>query len=531
MYQGIEQRASRLGGSGDDNLAIGGLKGIEKEALRVDAEGAIALTDHPYELGSALTNRYITTDYSEALLEFVTPPGARSWETLQLLCDLHQFAYEHLGDEMLWVTSMPCAVSGDESVPIARYGSSNVGQMKHVYRRGLGHRYGRVMQAISGVHFNYSFDERLWPVLKAETGNDAPVSEFRSQAYLGLLRNFRRYGWLVLYLFGASPAVCKSFCPASASGLEDFDAHTWFAPYATTLRMSDIGYKNKAQAGLEISLNSLDEYIAGLTAAISTPHPDYERIGVVRDGEYRQLNANILQIENEYYSLIRPKRVAYSGEKPTQALKRGGVEYVEVRALDVSPFDPAGVNRSQLRFLELLLTLCLLQDSPPIDAREQAEIDRNQLIVARDGRRPGLELTRNGERAPLKDLALALLDRLAPVAELHDRGSGNRAYEEVLARHRAMVADPGLTPSARVLTEMRDSGESFFRFGMRMSLEHKDYFLSLAEVGEGRRRQLHAEAVRSHEERAAIEAADRIDFAEYLDRYFAGTLEPRPRGG
>ena len=128
--------------------------------------------------------------------------------------------------------------------------------------------------------------------------------------------------------------------------------------------MSDLGYRNRNQAGLSVSVNSLDEYVRDLSRAISTPHPPYEKLGVKVDGEYRQLNANILQIENEYYSFIRPKRVARSGERPTKALLRAGVEYVEVRALDVSAFDPVGVNQNKMRFLEVFLALCLMKDSP-----------------------------------------------------------------------------------------------------------------------------------------------------------------------
>ncbi len=144
----------------------GGLKGVERESLRVTPAGQISSAPHPRALGSALTNEHVTTDYSEALIELVTPPFAQTWELVQYLADLHRFVYTNLpDDELLWATSMPCAIKGDASIPIAQFGSSNVGRMKTVYRNGLGHRYGRVMQAIAGVHFNYSFPEQFWPVL------------------------------------------------------------------------------------------------------------------------------------------------------------------------------------------------------------------------------------------------------------------------------------------------------------------------------------------------------------------------------
>jgi glutamate--cysteine ligase len=391
----FEKRLAAVINSGERGALQAGRRGVEKESLRVTPAGRIATTPHPMALGSALTNDHITTDYSEALIELVTPTFTTNWELLQYLCDLHQFVYRHLGDELLWATSMPCVIDGDASIPIAQFGPSNVGRMKTIYREGLGLRYGRVMQAISGVHFNYSFPERLWPVWAAIRESRTSGQSFISESYFDLLRNYRRYGWIVLYLFGVSPMVCKSFLRARGETLPEFGRGTAWEPYSTSLRMSDLGYRNRSQSSLEVSVNSLDEYVRDLTRAISTPHPEYARLGVKVDGVYRQLNANLLQIENEYYAFIRPKRVARSGERPTKALMRRGVEYVEVRALDVSAFDPVGVNQNKLRFLEAFLALCLMRESPLIDANEQAILDGNHVTVARRGREPDLMLSRD----------------------------------------------------------------------------------------------------------------------------------------
>ncbi|MGH8264749.1 MAG: glutamate--cysteine ligase, partial [Steroidobacteraceae bacterium] len=317
----FERRLAELVNYRQTNALQGGLKGIEKESLRVTPEGRISTRPQPRDLGSPLTNEHITTDYSEALLELVTPAFTESWELLQYLCDIHQFVYRHLGDEFLWATSMPCAIDGDPSIPIAQYGSSNVGRMKTAYRNGLGLRYGRVMQAISGVHFNYSFPAHFWPILQDLTRTRRGGADFVSASYFSLLRNYRRHGWLVLYLFGVSPALCRSFLTGPDSDLKELTRGTLYAPYATSLRMSDLGYRNKSQAGVSISVNGIDDYIADLTRAISTPHPPYAALGVKVDGEYRQLNSSLLQIENEYYSFIRPKRIARSGERPTKALR------------------------------------------------------------------------------------------------------------------------------------------------------------------------------------------------------------------
>ncbi len=521
MYRSTEQRLSGLLQNGTRGLLLNSLKGLEKESLRVTPAGTIARTPHPAALGSALTHPWITTDYSEALLEFITPPHANTADTLGFLDDIHRFAYHQLDNELLWATSMPCIVGGNDSIPIAEYGSSNVGFMKHVYRRGLDWRYGRAMQAISGIHFNYSFSRDFLQALQAAEGDNRPEQDYRSDAYFRLIRNFQRYGWLVPYLFGASPAVCSSFTQGQELGFESFDGHTLYEPYGTSLRMSDIGYKNKAQAGLKISYNDLDSYVDTLTRAISTPDADYARIGTVVDGEWRQLNTNILQIENEYYSFIRPKAVARSGEKPTLALRRAGVEYVEIRALDLNPFEPTGIGERHLVFLEGFLLFCLLQDSPVISPKEQAGINANQGLVARHGRDPELRLHRgDGERVPLRTWASELFDTLQGPMELLDQLRPGQPYRQALAYYRRSVDDAEQTPSARVLREMRERGEHFIEFALRVSRQHERHFRGHA-LPEETERRFHEAAAASLLEQADIEAQDTMDFQTYLDRYFA----------
>lgn len=501
-------------------LLTGGKKGVEKESLRVTRDGKIAQTPHPAALGSALTNPHITTDYSEALLELITPPFTEIDETLEFLSHVHQFIYSKLDDEMLWVTSMPCLLEGESSIPIAYYGTSNVGKMKHVYRRGLDYRYGRTMQAIAGVHFNYSVPERFWPVFQDMENNSKALKDFISDCYFGLIRNFQRQGWLIPYLFGASPAVCRSFFNEAPSGFSEFGAGTYYQPYATSLRMSDIGYKNKAQADLGISYNNLEDYVRSLSQAIETRDPEYARIGVVVDGEYRQLNANILQIENEYYSFVRPKQVMKSGEKPTLALKQRGVQYVEVRALDVDLFHPLGVNEPQLRFLEAFMIFCLLQDSPPMSSDEQQDVERNQQMVACCGRDPSLKLYRRGSRRPLRQWAAEICETMQPVAELLDNDEPERLYSKALAAQRAVIKDVEKTPSAILLDEMHENRESFFHFALDMSERHENYFKKANTPAD---QIVYFENVakdsliRQHE----IEADEKISFEQYLQRYFA----------
>lgn len=517
----FEKRLTQLANRASAEILSGGLKGVEKESLRVTSEGHLSDRPHPPALGSALTNRFITTDFSEALLEFVTPAYANTWETLRVLCEIHQFTYGRIGDELLWTSSMPCLISDGSEVPLAYYGESNVGRMKTVYRNGLGYRYGRKMQTIAGVHFNYSLPAGLWPVYRDLAESTQGESNFRSAAYLGLVRNFRRLDWLVLYLFGASPALCKSFFGADTAIMPSFDEDTFYQPFGTSLRMSDLGYNNKRQAAIAISLNSIDEYIRDLSCAICTPDPTFEQIGVIVDGERRQLNTSQLQIENEYYSSIRPKRVAMSGERPTKALRRGGVEYVEVRALDLNVFDPVGINQNTMRFMEAFLIYCLLKDSPPIDDAEWKEIASNHSRTATEGRDPALRLVDRGAKRKLTEWGAEIIGDVRAIAEIIDRGEGRDDYVQAVNAQAELMVNAEATPSARVLNELQQNGVPFFRFAMDSARGHRDYFSEIEPLEGERLRVYEDEAEASVKGQKAIEDADELSFEEYLANYYS----------
>lgn len=494
--------------------------GIEKEGLRVSPDGRIAATPHPSAFGAALTHPHITTDFSEALIELITPAFGNPAEVLAFLTDLHVEAYRHLDDELLWATSMPCVLEGARSIPLAVYGRSNAATMKTVYRRGLGNRYGRTMQVIAGVHFNFSFDDAFWGAYQAMESNGEDPVRFRSESYMGMIRNLQRLGWLVPYLFGASPAVCRSFVQGRETHLEPFDANTLCGPYATSLRLGDIGYQNQQEegTGLKANYDSLDSYIRSLTWAIETPCPQYESIGVKVGSRYEQLSANVLQIENEYYSTVRPKQITEWLEKPTLALRRRGIRYVELRSLDVNAFEPVGVGMEQLGFLETLMLYCLLRDSPRIATRERRAIDTNQMVTAHRGREPGLRLDRDDTEVPLRDWAWEVLESMEPVAELLDCGPGGPRAQS-LALQKAKVQDPGLTPSARMLREMGERGEGFFDFAYRVSVQHRSA-LEARSLSPERQALFERLAEESRRRKAEIEATDDLDFDRFLARYF-----------
>ena len=518
----FERRLAALSNSHEQQLLARGSRGLERESLRVTPEGRIAQTPHPSALGSALTNPHITTDYSEALIELVTPTFPDNDSLLRYLLDLHQFVYRNIGDELLWATSMPCEIRDDDEVPIARYGNSHQGRIKYIYRHGLKVRYGGMMQAISGVHFNYSLPAAFWPLYAEFCQCHEADQDFRSARYFDLLRNYRRHGWIVSYLFGVSPALCRSFLRGrSEAGLEPLGADTLIGPYATSLRMSDIGYRNRNQAATSVSVNSLEEYLRDLRHAIRAPHAPFAALGIKRAGEYQQLSANVLQIENEYYSYIRPKRTLRAGERTTGALARRGVEYVEVRALDNSAFDPVGVSACKLHFLEALLIVLLFKASPPIEPSEEEAIERNHLTVARRGREPNLTLERDGRRVSLRDWSAELFDSMQGICELLDSVDPQRPYVAALREQKLKLEDVERTPSARLLRELREHEQSFPALGMRVSSEHKDYCLHVVPSAASLPREFEAEAEQSLQEFAAMNSASRGSFEDYLGKYLA----------
>lgn len=519
----LEERLARLVNNNQQTLLTGGLKGIEKESLRIIADGSIAQSPHPRSFGSALTHPHITTDYSEALLEFITPPYPDIETTLNFLGNIQQYVYDNLEDELLLATSMPCGISGDQSIPIANYGTSNIGRMKHIYRIGLGHRYGRAMQAIAGIHFNYSVAENFWPVYQEQEGNTDSLQEFIADSYLGLIRNLKRYGWLLLYLFGSSPAICKSFLTDRRElypEFEEFDAYTLYKPYATSLRMSDIGYRSRAQNKLNISYNSLSEYIASLTHAMNTPFEIYQMIGVKKGNQFRQLSANILQIENEYYSSVRPKQVAFSGEKPTTALKSRGVQYIEIRSLDIGAFNPIGIDAGKLRFIEALILFCLLSESPKFDTDEIEIIKANMLNITYNGRDPDLTLIDRKRSIKLRKWAMLICESMREICDILDNCSEEKAYSSSLNAQIELVKNAELTPSAKILREMASNKESFSSFALRISKQHENYFRS-RRLDEETNQFFKQQAINSIEKQLAIESEDKIQFDDFLRLYFS----------
>ena len=494
----------------------GGLRGVERECLRVTPAGRVAATAHPRELGSALTHSYITTDFAEALLELITPPVESSRGVSDWLAALHAFVLERIDSEQIWPASMPPAILGDADLSPARYGTSNIGRLKHVYRLGLANRYGPRMQAIVGIHFNYSPPPKLWAALPDAASSPGGEVAKRSWWIMAQTRNVRRLAWLPTYLLGSSPAFHSSLSATRSPELKKGRGGTLYAPHATSLRMSSLGYTSALQAGLVVSANNLDEYVRDLEAAVHAPHAGYARIGVRGNGEYRQLSDKVLQVENEYYSPARPKRRIRRGERAATALRRRGVEYLELRLVDADPFEPLGVRVESMRFMEAFLLYCLLEDSPAMSATEYLASLANLDATAWRGRAPGAKLFRQGGELPLRDWGLEVCAGLAPLCELLDSGADG-LYCKALKAAQECLRDPGLTPAARVLEEVGQAGWDHQAWGMDKALAASQ---PPARASNGpRRRALEEAAAASLERQRAMESEAEPPFGRFLAEY------------
>lgn len=504
-------------------------RGIEREALRVLTEGKLSEHGHYSQLGSALTHGEITTDYSETLLEFITPVSHSPEETIAQLQDIQKYTFANIDGELLWPMSMPCFVDDADKVPLAQYGYSNIGKMKTVYRQGLKNRYGSMMQVIAGIHFNFSFSQDFWDVIQTiqkQTDNQSR-NDFISDQYFSILRNYKRYCWLIPYLYGSSPVICESFLQGKKTDLpfKKSASGALYLPYATSLRMSDLGYTSSEQSSLKICYNNLYEYVDGVQNAIGLKSDEFARIGVKVNGEYQQLNSNILQIENELYAPIRPKQVIKPGEKPSQALRERGVEYIEVRALDVNPFVDTGISLEQIHFLDIFITYCAFIENNILDCDSQQHYEDNMNDVVLKGRDPSLLLSDdNGAgEVSLKSITTwgnELFDDMTKVALLLDKAYKTTQYSESIARERAKINDARLTPSAEVLSIILDQEQSITQYSLALATKYRDE--TMARDYQYYSKQYFIDsATKSHQDQLTIEESDVLSFDDFLTDYFA----------
>lgn len=508
FYEVIKQFPGDCG-----ELLLEGKWGLEREAQRITLEGELALTPHPAAFGNKLENPYITTDFSESQVELITPPFGKIEQVYGYLLWLQQYAEKALQYELLWPLSMPPRLPDEKDIPISVFDGSAEGREKEIYRKGLALRYGKKMQMISGIHFNFSYGERLLGHLYRLYGGGEDRRSFKDGLYFSAARNFLRYRWLLIYLFGASPCMDTTFysviddeleivsrcCPECCSPVEGIEE------YAASLRVSRFGYSDSVRGRNSVSYNSLKDYLTGIRRLMATKSRAFTRLGIFRDGEQLQMNGNVLQKESEFYSPIRLKQRTGKGQSQLDALELNGVGYGEVRIVDLDPFEKIGISLQQMRFLQLFMLFCLLEKSDPIKVSELERINANHHLAALSGRKSKLQLYGyEGGRIPLKEWSLSILEKLLRLAELADMagtvekseayrdiagtekksgtygGMGGTAeagetgaYADCIEKEIAKILDPSLLPSARIHREMAIHGESFLDFGIRKAMEHR----------------------------------------------------------
>lgn len=482
-------------------------RGIERETLRIYKSGKLSSSCHPLGLGHKLTNDSVTVDFSENLLEVITKPRNTIKETLNELSYLSAFTLQNMpSDEIILNSSMPLTVS-EEDIQEADFGTSNSGAMKQVYRKGLSVRYGKEMQVISGIHYNFSFDEDLIAKKCSEHDMD------KSAVYFGVVNNYFEYMWLLPYLFGASPIAAKTSVNNKLDYLCDFDDEFYVGEYATSLRMSDLGYTSPAQKDLHISYDNVSTYVRDLIAATATNFANYSDFGLYDDDSRVQLNENILQIENEYYSAIRPKQIAIRGERPACSLMNRGVEYIEVRVLDVDPFDKNGISLETSLFVEAMLMTCLNQPFKPYSKQYVSKSKDNLTKVATCGRKPGLMLScDDGDEVLLKDYATQLINNIEVIA-----AKMGHEYKEAVSSQIQKVLDVKNTPSAKIIELAKEYG--YKNWMLKNSQTISDDFRGV-KLPKETLDKLNKQASESVVDELELRENDSMSLNEYIDSYY-----------
>lgn len=421
--------------------------GLECEALRVTAEGVLSTTEHPAVFGNKLNNPYFTTDYAEQQLEMITPPLESLEETYDWALALSRIAQleARKSDERLWPCSMPCPLPAEDEIQIARYDDSEAGRAAYAYRELLAKRYSKARQMLSGVHFNLSFNDEFLREL-FESGELEFVGEsfkdFKNFCYLKVARNFNRFSWLPVYLFGVTPFYHNSFVKNLEGAIPDtceFSLHPepglCLIEQGVSARNGDFGYRN-----------------------VSPVHPDYSTLASYITSLRETIDAGIISAAKEYYSPLRLK--SYELDNVLDSLERDGVAYVELRLLDVNPFDPARISLEDMRFITAFIHYLLFCEESQSSANPGARDEENRRKVASQGLDPELMLMDGETERSMKEWALSILEDMREFCSLLDEstdafgGQASAALESALER----VNDPSKTYASRLTKVLTEEG-------------------------------------------------------------------------
>ena len=235
------------------------------------------------------------------------------------------------------------------------------------------------------------------------------------------------------------------------------------------------------------------------------------------------MSQNILQIENELYSPIRPKQPTRSMEKPTDALVRRGVDYIEVRALDINPFSPTGIEATQMDFLDVYLLTCLMMPSEELNPDSIAEARDNMDAVVLEGRNPELDLHIDGQPLKMQQWAEDLFKKFDAVAAVLDTANNSTQFSQAVADQREKLTDSDKTPSGRILNILLEDNADNSALGLLLAKEYADAY-DRHEYTHYSEQDFIAQAQASLKAQQDIENADEKDFETFIRDYYN---EPR----
>ena len=419
--------------------------GLEKENVRVTERGNLALTPHPKAFGDRENNPYIKTDFSESQLEMVTPICNTLEEVYSFICNLNKVVSLEImkNGEFLWPQSNPPILPREEEIPIAKLSNRE----DELYRENLSYKYGKKKQVISGIHYNFSFKEEFIKLLYKELKVKKDFIEFKDDIYLRMARNFQKYHWLLIYLTGASPVFHESYIDEIKEEGEKLGEDSYYIKDDTSLRNSSYGYKNKKD--YYVSYNSIEEYASDIK-------------NLVKDKEIQSIK--------EYYNPIRLKSLG--SEDMLESLLHKGIDYLEVRLLDLDPLSIQGVSKETLYLVHLFMIYTLLKENKEITYKDQEEFFKNHDMVALKGRNEEAVIHENGIPVLLKDKGREILSEMDEIVEI--LFSNNEEFKNVIKRALEKINNPHDTISEKLIKDIKEEG--YINFHMRLAKEYLNNF-------------------------------------------------------
>ena len=381
LYEMLEKIKSLL--TREDLL--GGHFGIEREGLRCEISGKLALTPHPEVFGEKLRNPYITTDFSESQLELITPAMDTLEQTYDFLSGLYDIAVMEIGDEYIWPQSMPCIIPEDKKIPIARFCKCPPGVDAESYRQKLMLKYGGKKQLVSGIHYNFSFKESLIQKLHTAYAPQLDTKSFKNSLYLKVTRNYLRYRWLIIYLLGSTSTMHETYVEACGKQLKKISSDSFSSDGALSYRNGDCGYQNKT--AIFPNYDSVGEHIASLE---------------------RFIQEGTIESHKELYSQIRLK--AKDNGNLLESLQKDGICYLEYRSIDINPFDRAGISLNDLYFMQLFNLYLLFKEESDYTLWQEEALE-NQKAIATHGQKE-LQLKKDGNLVLKEDWGMEMLQEM-----------------------------------------------------------------------------------------------------------------------